>query len=284
MAQSLTAHIHSYYNNLSKADQAICDYLMSEMDAVPTMTIQEIAEQTNISTATISRFAKKIGFDSFQELKLAAHGTSAASEKTDFFSELSDEDSAKDILVKNFNNSVSSLNATLTLLSEKDLEQAMSYLLKAKSCGFFGLGSSNAVALIAYHKFLRMPLSNVYHQDFHYQQMLAAKLTAKDCAFVISHTGKNKDALRILEILQEHGVPVIAITSFANSPLANQADVALISAAEEVAFRPEAVTSTVSQISLMDALFMIYAMKSKQKVKPSLQNIRDVIQATRLDS
>ena len=43
----------------------------------------------------------------------------------------------------------------------------------------FGLGGSNAVALIAYHKFLRMPLQTVYHQDFHYQQMLASKLTEK---------------------------------------------------------------------------------------------------------
>ena len=159
----------------------------------------------------------------------------------------------------------------------------MNILLSAKTCGFFGLGGSNAVALIAYHKFLRMPLQTVYHQDFHYQQMLASKLTEKDCAFVISHTGKNKDTLKIVDILKNNHVPVIAITSFANSALVKKSDLALISIAEEISFRPEAVASTVSQISLLDAIFLMYGMKAQDTIEDTLENIREVISQTRLN-
>lgn len=251
------------------------------MDHAAHLSIQEFAKNTQVSTATISRFAKKIGFDSFQNLKLAIHSTEKST-SDNFFSELSPKDSYKDILAKNFNSNISSLKATLQLIDDATLDKVMTLLLSAQTCGFFGLGGSNAVALIAYHKFLRMPLQTVYHQDFHYQQMLASKLTKQDCAFVISHTGKNKDTLKIVDILKNNHVPVIAITSFSNSALVKKSDLALISISEEISFRPEAVASTVSQISLLDAIFLMYGMKAQDPIEDALENIRDVISQTRL--
>lgn len=278
---SLSTRINSYYDGLSRSEQKICDFLLSDMENTARLSIQDLAVATNVSTATISRFAKKIGYASFQDLKLAIH-VSSQNQADDFFSELSFTDSYKDILVKNFTSTIASLDATLHLVSQTRLEEAMKILLKADTVGFFGIGGSNTVAGMAFHKFLRMPVKSVYHQDFHYQQMLAAKLSKKDCAFVISHTGKNKDTLEIVEILKEHGVPLIAITSFANSPIAEACDVALISVSEEIAFRPEAVAATVSQISLLDALCMMYGMKTQAKTESSIQNIREVIRKSRL--
>lgn len=282
MTQSLITRINSYYDNLSKSDQAISNYLIENMDSAARLSIQDFAKNTRVSTATISRFAKKIGFDSFQDLKLAIHSTEKF-KADNFFSELSPEDSYKDILAKNFTSNISSLNATLQLIDSANLDKVMKILLSAKTCGFFGLGGSNAVALIAYHKFLRMPLQTVYHQDFHYQQMLASKLTKNDCAFVISHTGKNKDTLKIVDILKNNQVPIIAITSFANSALVKKSDLALISISEEISYRPEAVASTVSQISLLDAIFLMYGMKAQDTIEDSLENIREVISQTRLN-
>ncbi len=283
MAGTLITRINSYYDSLSKSDQAISDFLTQNIDTAARLSIQELALATNVSTATISRFAKKIGFASFQDLKLAIHITEPVN-TDNFFSELAPSDSYKDILKKNFTSNISSLNATFNLVSEQDLEQTLEILLNADTVGFFGLGGSNAIAGIAFHKFLRMPLKTVYHQDFHYQQMLAAKLTAKDCAFVISHTGKNKDTLRIVEILKSRSVPVIAITSFANSLLAKAADVALISISEEISFRPEAVASTVSQISLLDAIFLMYGMKTQVETEDTIKNIRQIIKESRVNN
>ena len=273
MSRTLISRIRSYYDNLSKSDQAISDYLIANIDSAARLSIQEFAQKTHVSTATISRFSKKIGFNSFQELKLAIHATDST-RNDEFFSELSPTDDYKEILTKNFNGNISSLNSTLNLITNRELDQTMEILLNASTCGFFGLGGSNAVAL--------MPLHCVYHQDFHFQQMQAAKLTSDDCAFVISHTGKNRDTMHLVEILKSRGVPIIALTSFASSPLAKAADVALISISEEISFRPEAVASTVSQISLLDALFMMYGMKMKNVSEGTLSEIRKVIRDSRI--
>ena len=281
MSRTLISRIRSYYDNLSKSDQAISDYLIANIDSAARLSIQEFAQKTHVSTATISRFSKKIGFNSFQELKLAIHATDST-RNDEFFILFSPTDDYKEILTKNFNGNISSLNSTLNLITNRELDQTMEILLNASTCGFFGLGGSNAVALIAFHKFLRMPLHCVYHQDFHFQQMQAAKLTSDDCAFVISHTGKNRDTMHLVEILKSRGVPIIALTSFASSPLAKAADVALISISEEISFRPEAVASTVSQISLLDALFMMYGMKMKNVSEGTLSEIRKVIRDSRI--
>jgi DNA-binding MurR/RpiR family transcriptional regulator len=52
--------------------------------------------------------------------------------------------------------------------------------------------------------------------------------------------------------------------------------------AEETSYRPEALSSTVSQISLLDSLFMIYAVKTKNRTNEALSSIRQVIKKTRL--
>ncbi|MGL4481770.1 MAG: MurR/RpiR family transcriptional regulator, partial [Lactococcus garvieae] len=46
---------------------------------------------------------------------------------------------------------------------------------------------------------------------------------------------------------------------------------------------PEAVASTVSQISLLDAIFLMYGMKAQDTIEDTLENIREVISQTRLN-
>lgn len=281
MATSLSSRIISYNDKLSKSDSQLGDFLLENSENAGKLSIQELSSLTGISTATISRFAKKIGYDSYQDLKFDLSNSTAV-KTDDFFREIKDSDSYYDMLVKNFSANIASLKATESIASEESLQKSVDLLLAARKCAFFGLGESNAIALIAYHRFLKTPLTALYHQDFHYQQMIAAKMTKKDCAVVISHTGKNRDCLRLVEILKERKVPVIGITSFAGSPFADLVDVALISVAEETSYRPEAVASTVSQISLLDSLFMIYGAKMKNQTNEALASIRQVIQKTRL--
>ena len=98
---------------------------------------------------------------------------------------------------------------------------------------FFGIGGSNAVAFDSYHKFLRSPIPCGYASDYHLQLMNAGLLTEKDCAFLISHTGLNKDTLAIARLAKENGAKLIVLTSYPLSPLAKMADIVLVSTAEE---------------------------------------------------
>lgn len=136
------------------------------------------------------------------------------------------------------------------------------------------------MVLNAYHRFIRTSLECRFSFDYHMQLMNAGKLTKEDCALIVSHTGKNKDILRIVDILKANKVPIISITSNASSPLAKKSDIVLISISEETKFRPEAVSSTISQMMLIDTLFMLYAVKIDSD-SSYFEQVRDVVNTTR---
>ena len=104
--------------------------------------------------------------------------------------------------------------------------------------------------------------------------MEASLLTPQDCAICISHTGKSKETIRIAEIVKEAGAKVIVITSHASSPLAKIGDVVFISISEEIEFHSEALSSRISQLSILDSLYVILMFMNKEKSKETLSKVR----------
>ncbi|NRX27612.1 DNA-binding MurR/RpiR family transcriptional regulator [Clostridium beijerinckii] len=107
--------------------------------------------------------------------------------------------------------------------------------------------------------------------------MEASLLTPQDCAICISHTGKSKETIRIAEIVKEAGAKVIVITSHASSPLAKIGDVVFISISEEIEFHSEALSSRISQLSILDSLYVILMFMNKEKSKEALSKVRRTI-------
>ena len=57
------------YNNLTKAEKQIAEYICENSKKVIMMTSLELGKELNVSDATVLRFSKKIGFSKYNELK-----------------------------------------------------------------------------------------------------------------------------------------------------------------------------------------------------------------------
>jgi arabinose-5-phosphate isomerase len=81
-------------------------------------------------------------------------------------------------------------------------------------------------------------------------------VTRKDAAILLSNSGKTQELTDIIEYTRRAGIPMIAITSGAESPLAQHADVALIlpPAPEACPMGLAPTTSTTMTLALGDAL------------------------------
>lgn len=267
--------LHAYQNNLSDKENELAQYLLKNQNEVSHSTISELSQKTGISTATISRFAKNLGYDSFQDLKINLVQTDT---DDNLFVEISPNDSPKTIAKKTFASNIDALRATENTLNDVDLQKCVELILQAKHVGLFGLGASNVVALDGYHKFLRTTIDVIYVEDFHMQLMNAARLTSNDVMILISHSGENRDAIALAKLAQSRQTPIILITSSANSTLAHIANITLVSIAEESRYRTEALHALIAQISIIDALFMMTAIKTDRKVA---LEIRQEINKTR---
>ncbi|MCC3237674.1 MurR/RpiR family transcriptional regulator, partial [Pediococcus acidilactici] len=59
--------VESHLSTLTKNEQALFDYVVSNMDKIKNQSIREVASETYVSTATFLRFVKKIRFVGFRE-------------------------------------------------------------------------------------------------------------------------------------------------------------------------------------------------------------------------
>lgn len=278
---SVLERLESHSPGFSKNDKKISDFMQDNLTEIPNLTIVNFAKKVGVSNPAISRFIRFLGYKSYSDFKVEV-SKSLAEKDQNFFFEFSEDDSNIEVLKKTLGSNISSITSTAHLVSEEALNTAVDILTQSDTCGFFGLGASSIVAFDAYHKFMRTPIKTFYNQDFHIQQIFAAKMTGKNCAMIISHSGRNRDALLIAESLKKKNIAIIAITSYMASPLAKLADATLISVSDEVKYRPEAFTSIISQISLVEALFMIYNSRAKEKGISAIKEIRKVIQNSRL--
>lgn len=279
MTQTAISSIKTNYQQLNNTEQRIADTILANPNAAHDFTIQELALVSGVSSASVSRFVKRIGWESFREFSLAL----AANENdTAFFGEIQDTDTSEDIVRKVFSGADNALNTTLEMIDITDFDVAADLICNAKMISLFGIGGSSIVTLNGYHKLLRTPLNVQQHPDYAIQLMQAVRMNHQDCAVVVSHSGRNRDTLNIAAKLKENDVPIIAITSFANSPLAKLADICFVSLAEEVNFRAESMSSLIAQLTIMDSLFTLVGSRLGQDSQHVLEDIRNAIDETRI--
>ncbi|RFU64032.1 MurR/RpiR family transcriptional regulator [Bacillus sp. V59.32b] len=281
MTQNCLGKIRSYYPRFSEKEKKIANYILENPEQIIHSTINEVAEDLNVADATVFRFCKRIGFKGYQAMKIAL-ASEIMSPIQQIHEEITEQDDEKTVAEKIFKSNNRSLENTLQILDSNALKRAVSLLLNARRVEFYGTGGSAVIAMDAYHKFLRTGIQAFAFIDTHFQLMSASQLTSDDVAVVISHSGTNKDTIQILQTANENGANTIGITSFPKSPISQKVDVPLITSAEETEYRSEALASRISQLSLIDALYVNVMMKNKGKAKQSLQKIRDVIAETKI--
>lgn len=276
-----TARIRGAYSTLSKKEQRIADYILKQPEKIIHHTINQVADDLDVAESTVFRFCQRVGFKGYQALKIAL-ASDVVAPLQDIHEDITETDTALEIAEKIFSTNGKTIESTRQILEGTSLEKAVELFLGARRIEFFGSGGSAVVALDAYHKFIRSGLQVSAMLESHMQLMSASQLTAEDVAVVISHSGASKETLDIAKLLKEKGVPTIAITNYAKSPLSKIADVSLFTVSQETAFRSEALASRIAELSLIDALFTAVMIRRGDAARASLQQMREAISMRRI--
>ena len=271
-----TARIRGAYSTLSKKEQRIADYILKQPEQIIHHTINQVADDLDVAESTVFRFCQRVGFKGYQALKIAL-ASDVVAPLQDIHEDITETDTALEIAEKIFSTNGKTIESTRQILEGDSLEKTVELFLGARRIDFFGSGGSAVVALDAYHKFVRSGLQVSAILESHMQLMSASQLTTEDVAVVISHSGASKETLDIAKLLKEKGVPTVAITNYAKSPLSKIADVSLYTVSQETAFRSEALASRIAELSLIDALFTAVMMRRGDAARASLQRMREAI-------
>jgi DNA-binding MurR/RpiR family transcriptional regulator len=111
--------------------------------------------------------------------------------------------------------------------------------------------------------------------------MSAALLTPDDVAVAYSHSGNTTAVIEALELARRNGARTIAVTNYADSPLARLADVVLCSTAQNSPLLGENATARIAQLNLLDALFVATAQRDRKTADINLARTMRAVQSKR---
>ena len=251
--ESVLYKMKSLYPTMGRSEKRLADYLLIHPQSVPDLSIKQLAQVSGSSVATAVRFARRLGYKGFQEMKISFARELSATSK--IASEITPNDTCYDIFCKRIVEIYAALLNTQTVLDEKALETAARCIATANRIVIFGLGNSAAVAQDAAHKFMRLGLDAVSCSDNHLQAIIASHLDRHCVAIGISHSGRSADILDALKLAKLGHAFTVCITNYGDSPLAQAADVALFTKAEETAHSILAMSSRMAQLAIFDAIY-----------------------------
>lgn len=115
-------------------------------------------------------------------------------------------------------------------------------------------GPSQPVAVTLGSALARAGLTVQYPSDMETQEAIAHALGPADVCIGVSHSGTTANTLRSVELAAERGAGTVALTSFADSPIANECDLALVAGAPADRHRSADTASRIAHHALVQAL------------------------------
>ena len=261
---NLFRKIQLNYNQFTKTEKKIADFLIRNADGVLFMSITDLAEACGVADASVYRFCRSVGAKGYQDFKMKLSLGATPDEEGIAKKECMEIDSLEFTLDKILQNYVSVLKETRMLINNDAIEKTVQLVEEAKNIYFFGIGDSLLTAKEARNKFLRICNKVNCIDDPHMQAMTVSMAGPKDLIFIISYSGATKDSVYVAKIAKKARAKVVGITRYIKSPLTSYTDVLLLCGSNEGPLDGGATGKKMSQLYIIDVLFQEYFSRNKQ--------------------
>jgi len=271
------------YCNLTTAERKIATYVIESPQEVTGLTVHQLAEKCGVASSAVIRFCKTIQLQGFSELKLelARELGSKREEQKNTLPAVGHESGTEGVVRKVFQAGMDTLQDTLDKLDFSKIEKMSELLVKAKHIFIFGLGTSSTVVLDAQYRLSQLGLWATACTDILLMGVTGANLEEGDVVLAISHSGRTKAVVDAVRLAKKKGATVLAITSFTDSFLYKESDVAATVFADEVTYPVEAVSARVAHICMVDSLAMLLATHNYDSFVQHIKSRNDVLEGIR---
>lgn len=265
---SIQSVIHAKRASLTPAAMRVADVIIADPSVVLTHTVTELARLGSTSDPSVVRFCRSIGLTGYAQLRLAmatelGREGAAAAEARDpgFGDDISPGASLADMVDRIRFSEVLGLEETTKNLDLAVLERAVGLIAAARRINVYGVGAGAVVAEDLRYKLFRIGLNVSAFGNADNALMGASLMTAADVAVVFSHGGKTASVVEFLRLARAAGAPTLLVTNAPESPAGADAALCLATMVRETAFRAGAMASRISQLAVVDCLFVAVAQR-----------------------
>ncbi len=237
-----------HLRTLSGTEYHILEYVVKNQNKVLGMTVQELSDTMYVSTASIMRFCKKLGFSGFSEFKF--HLKSEMNTKTIATSKMTVEDMKTSIL--------SDLEKTNSFIDAQTLESVVQLLSSDKNIHFFSKGITTCVFSYFQKYLLTLGRHSTLYDDTHIAYLSVEHMCENDVFFVASLSGLTAQVIKSAQIAKANGATIVAFSKMDNNPLSAIAHYSFYSPSENIVYGSIDTQSRTSMFLIVDLIIKKY--------------------------
>ncbi|MER8730073.1 MurR/RpiR family transcriptional regulator [Mesorhizobium sp. M1227] len=261
---SILKKIEAKLEVMAPGDREIGRYIVDNPDQMLRLSTAALAAEIGRSQSSVVKFSQKLGYSSYQELKLAV--SEAKSQEWHvpagmIHGSIEVGDSYLVILRKLIGSKLLSMQQTVAANTEQEIGKVLEALNGARRIHLAGVGASSLVARDFSYKLMKLGRNVLHDSDSHVQMANVSTLGRGDVLFALSYSGASIETLRIAELARNRGTTVIAVTGLRDNPLSRVADIRLHTIADEERARSSSITARDAQLTLTDLLFILLVQK-----------------------
>ncbi|MFB9991592.1 MurR/RpiR family transcriptional regulator [Deinococcus oregonensis] len=264
----LLVRLPGLLEELNPAEARLARSVMADPTLAVGASVEVLAANAEVSTATVVRFCRTLGFGGIRDFRLALAVELNGRAETPALSPTAGL--AQRILAAN----IQALEETVALLDTAAVEQAAQALAQATGVAAFAAGLSTPVALDAAHRLQRLGIPATYFPEAFNQTVRASNLGPGQVALLVSHSGRTQQTVQCARMAREYGALSIAVTSAPHSPLAQGVDIALIAATTEARHHREALASRLAHLAIVDILCGALLEYAPKRIEAALKRTR----------
>ncbi|MBE5783306.1 MAG: MurR/RpiR family transcriptional regulator [Clostridiales bacterium] len=256
---SLIEQIRRRYSVFSQSERQVADYICDHLPQVSRMSIRELKDAAGVSSPTVFRFCKTMGFGGYKDFKISL------AEQTPTFKDYftieppNGENSIESLVRRLLLSERDAIDATLRMLDFPRLHQAADMMIGAKRIFLFGVSTSFDICCDLQRKLSRLGLNVWCGSDGHDATSHLACFSAQDLLMCISQSGATKETVTIAKYACSAHIPVLSITASSTSAIAPYSSLILHTFSPEITGNRVGITTRTAQHALVDALYMTVA-------------------------
>lgn len=248
---------------MSEGEESIADFVLTLGKELHKYSTRNIAEATYTSAPTVIRLCKKLGFKGFEDFK------------EQFLKEIEYLDQqygkvdvnfpfdAKDTMMRAAHKIShlyeETIHDSMSLLHHDDLQKALNLMKYSHSIHVLSYGTALNLAESFKEKMLKIGKNVIISNNLNYQLYEVTCIPKGDLAIIISYSGETVNIIKLAEICQRRGIPIIAITSFGENTLSQLSSVQLTMSTKESLYHNIGDFSThLSTHFILDILYAVY--------------------------
>lgn len=266
--------IQNNFNDLSKSQKQISEFIISNYDRAAFMTAAALGEEVDISESTVVRFANALGYTGYKDFQKGLQELVKNKLTTvQRISMVSTYENNKSILKKVMEKDIDNIEKTINEIEYDTFQNAIDLILHAENIYVLGLRTSSFLAgyLGFYLSFILKNVKVVAAgPNDVFEQLL--NVDSKDLIIGISYPRYSRRTLEALNYGKEKNCKIISITDSLISPATNDADVSLVAGSEMLSF----VDSLVAPMSLINALIVSIGLEKKNDITASFEDLESI--------